>query len=38
MMPIGAHTVAHATLVGYIDVQSAVETILGPSHLVSAFH
>ena len=38
MMPIGAYTVAYATLVGYVDVQSAVEAISGPSHLVSALH
>ena len=34
----GTHTMAHATLVGHRDVQSAVGAILGPYHLISALH
>ena len=30
----GNHTMAHATVVGYRDVQSAMEAILGPHHLI----
>ena len=37
-MPIGAHTMAHATSVGDIDIQSVVGTTLGPHHLISALH
>ena len=38
MSPIDAHTMAYATLLGYKDVQSAVETILDPYYLISALH
>ena len=38
MMPIGAHIMVHATLVGHRDVQSAVGTILDPYHIISTFH
>ena len=34
MMPIGAHTMAHALLIGHKEVQSAVRVILGPYHLI----
>ena len=33
-----SHTMAHATLVGHRDVQSAVGTILGLHRLISALH
>ena len=38
MMPVGAHTIAHVTLVGHRCVQLAVEAILGPSHLIRTLH
>ena len=33
-----AHTMAHATLVGHRDIQSAMGAILGSHHLISALH
>ena len=38
MTPTGTHTMAHTTLVGHKDVQSAVGEILGPHHLISILH
>ena len=38
MIPIGTHTMAQATLVGYRDIQSAVGATLSPHHLISAVH
>ena len=38
MMLIGAHTMAHVTLVGHRDDQSAVGAILGPYHLINALY
>ena len=32
------HTMAHITLIGHRDVQSAVGTILCPYHLIGALH
>ena len=36
MTPIGAHTMAHATLVDHGDDQLEVKVILGPRHLINA--
>ena len=33
-MPICAHTMVHATLVGHRDIHSTVGTVLGPHHLI----
>ena len=33
--PLGAHTMAYATLVGHRDVLSAVGAILGPYHVIT---
>ena len=38
MTSIGAHTLAHATLVGHRSVQSAVGAVLGPRYLISVLH
>ena len=35
MITTGAHTMAHATLVGHKNVQQAAGKILGPHHLIS---
>ena len=38
MIPISTHTIAHATLIGYKDVQLVVGAILGSHQLTSTLH